>query len=104
MADLCLSCGEYVGQNAEDSPYCKCHRDELKELKEKAKSWDESTSLKSYEEFLIQKEIVERLKKRIKELDEYIQDQYDNHNNIAGIEEDQLEELQKILGGKDESN
>ena len=44
--------------------------------------------------------IVERLKKRIEELDEYIQDQFDNHNNIAGIEEDTLEELQKILGEK----
>lgn len=44
--------------------------------------------------------IVERLKKRIEELDEYIQDQFDNHNNIAGIEEDTLEELQKILEGK----
>ena len=45
-------------------------------------------------------EIVKRLKKRIEELDEYVQDQYDNHNNIAQIEKEQLLILQKILEGK----
>ncbi len=93
MADLCLSCGEYVGQNAEDSPYCKCHRDELKELKEKAKSWDESTSLESYEEFLIQKEIVERLKNRI-----YFHGMHGASDSTATIQDAILSELQKILG------
>ncbi len=55
-------------------------------------------------ENLKNQQIVERLKKRIEELDEYIQDQFDNHNNIAGIEEDQLDELQEILGEKNETN
>ena len=99
MADLCLSCGEYVGQNAEDSPYCKCDRKKFKELKEIAEKYKlmMTPTAKDMEKAL---QIVERLKKRIEYLDEYIQDQYDNNNNIAGIEEDQLELLEKILGEK----
>jgi len=97
MADLCLSCGEYVGQNDEDSPYCKCDRKKFKELKEIAEKYKlmMTPTAKDMEKAL---QIVERLKKRIEYLDEYIQDQYDNNNNIAGIEEDQLELLEKILG------
>ncbi len=47
--------------------------------------------------------IIKRLRKRIEELDEYIIDQYENHHNVAQIEEAQLEELQKILGVRNET-
>lgn len=40
MADLCLECGEYIGQNEENSPYCKCKRYEIRELEVKANNLD----------------------------------------------------------------
>ncbi len=84
MADLCLSCGEYVGQNAEDSPYCKCHRDELKELKEKAKNWDKfQTDTKNKDILFLEHDelmtisnnhiIVERMKNELAGLQGYVE-------------------------------
>ena len=32
MADLCLKCGEYIGQNFENSPLCKCERPSTENL------------------------------------------------------------------------
>ena len=50
---------------------------------EKAKEWDKATTLDSYEEFLIQKEIIERLKK------------FFNEDNVLT-----KQEFQKIIEGK----
>lgn len=79
MADLCLSCGEYVGQNAEDSPYCKCHREELKKLKDDSEKYN--SLMKANSEVVqhninITKEhqIVERLKEEL--------DWFNKYNNI----------------------
>ena len=32
MADLCLKCGEYAGQNFDNSPLCKCERPSTENL------------------------------------------------------------------------
>ena len=37
MSDLCRDCGEYIGQNEENSPYCKCDRNVINELLDKIK-------------------------------------------------------------------
>ena len=66
---------------------------------EKAKEWDKATTLDSYEEFLIQKEIVERLKKRTEECETNslkisMKDNWAEYKNQITL----LPELQKILG------
>lgn len=32
MSDLCTKCGEYIGQNAENNPLCKCERPSTENL------------------------------------------------------------------------
>ncbi len=91
MADLCLSCGEYVGQNDEDSPYCKCHREELKELKEIAEKYKlmMTPTAKDMEKAL---QIVERLKKELKWFNKY--NNIDSDWNAPAVRD----LLQEILG------
>jgi len=101
MADLCLSCGEYVGQNDEGSPYCKCHREELKELKEIAEKYKlmMTPTAKDIEKAL---QIVERLKKL--DLKKKIDEAYFNcnrdHPETREILANLSNDIQKILGEK----
>lgn len=92
MADLCLSCGEYVGQNAEDSPYCKCDRKKLKELKEIAEKYKlmMTPTAKDMEKAL---QIVQRLKKLSPEIISIAEalDDYHSGKRIKDL-------VQKILG------
>jgi len=60
---------------------------------EKAEKWDEATTVKGYEEFLENKDIVERLKKQI-EFIKNLNYKEDGHTKRV------LELLQKILGGE----
>ena len=37
MASLCYGCGEYIGQNRYNSPYCKCDRVRLHKAEKNVK-------------------------------------------------------------------
>ncbi len=71
---------------------------------EKAKEWDKATTLDSYEEFLIQKEIVKRLKNEMNRIDRLLVD-LQNANWDEKITRREacniyVKELQKLLGDK----